>query len=408
MALSDIAIRKAKAADEPYRINDSEGLHLLVEPSGRKVWRVDYTLGEKRRRMRVGRYPSLSLAAARVKRDEVNELAAAGVDPVEVKRGKADVGRTFEAVARRWHKKQRGRYEEAYFDRILTRFVDYVFPFVGSMDIADIRPSDMLAVVRRLEARGVFETGRRINQHCSRIFKMAIVEGLTDRNPCADIVDGFAPQPRVEHLPSLSTDAMGGFMVKLRDGGALADTLDPMLLTIFTVARTDEIRFADVNEFVGLDGNEPNWMLAGDRMKKGLPHIVPLSRQAAEIIRRRIAMLAPGQTLLFRVPRTRNEVISENRMLDELYRLGYKGVATMHGFRSTFSTLANEAQIKDGNGIERRMWESDWIERELAHVERNKVRAAYNAAEYLQQRRGLMQWWADWIDRQEEMARLIG
>jgi integrase len=200
---------------------------------------------------------------------------------------------------------------------------------------------------------------------------------------------------------------MGAFLLKLdQDEDEEVDTLEALWLTILTADRTVETRFADMNEFEALGTKDSLWRIPPERMKKNREHLVPLSKQADELAQRRISRLRPGQTLLF-ARNTRSGVISENTMLYAMYRLGYRGRATVHGFRGTFSTLANSA-TKMIAGEEVRMWEPDWIEWALSHVEDNEVRAAYNSAEYLPERRRLLQWWADWLDQQLELARIIG
>lgn len=385
-------------------------MYLLVRPDGAKWWRLDFTLRSKRRTMGLGSYPKVDLAKARRARDKANRLIAMDIDPVAHRRtGAGEESMAFEPIARRWMEMQRRGLDPTYFSRIAKRFEDNVFPFIGNKDIRTIEPSDMLKIVRRMEGREVYQVGRRTNQHCSRIFKMAIAEGLTANNPCVNIVDAFQPQPTVKHRAAMAEDQIGNFLVKLADDrDEEVDTRDALMFTLLTVDRTDETRFAAKREFFGLDGDGPQWRIPASRMKMNLPHIVPLSSQAAALVRRRIELMRPQQELLFERRGTRSGVISENTMLFALYRLGYKGRATVHGFRSVFSTLANSATVKGVDGIEHRMWDPEWIERQLAHVEENQVRSAYNAAEYLPQRRRLLQWWADWLDQQEELARLIG
>jgi len=394
MPLTDIALRKAKAQDRPQRLSDEKGLYILLQPSGAKWWRLDFRLGGARHTMSIGTYPEVDLAAARVERDRIRKLVSAGIDPVHARKKTSDDDHRFEIVARRWIDAQRQRWDPKHAATILRRLKENAFPFIGQRDIRTIDTGDLLDIARRMESRGVFESSSRMNAHCGKIFRFAIAEGLAARDPSHDIKDALTPKPPVKHRAALSAAQMPRFLVQLADDvDEEIDTRDAMKLTILTAVRTVEARFATVDEFEDIDGPAPLWRLPAERMKMRLPHLVPLSTQAAALVRRRIAMLRPGQKLLFE-RRTRSGVISENTMLYGLYRLGYRGRATMHGFRRVFSTLANEA------GKNR-----DHIERQLAHVEGSGVRAAYNSAEYLPERRKLLQWWADWLDAQEAAGR---
>lgn len=407
MALSDMAVRKAKATERPYRLMDDRGLYLLVHPDGAKWWRLDFKLNNKRRTMSFGRYPDVELAKARDDRDAARKLIAVGVDPVRARKSTKALDNSFEAFARRWIKKQEAEWTDRYRDFVISRLEANIFPEIGAKFVGGIEPPEMLACIRRIEGRGALEVSNRMNNVCGRIFRSAIAEGIATRDPTPDIREALTKSPPKKHRAALKPAQMPAFLVKLTDDGEEeTDTLDAMWLTLTTAVRTVETRFAAKDEFEGLDGPSPLWRLSPERMKMENEHLVPLSKQAVKLVKRRLGMMRPGQKLLFARP-TRSGTISENTMLYALYRLGYRGRATMHGFRGTFSTVANSATRVVGDE-EVRLWDRDWIELQLAHVERDEVRAAYNAAEYLPQRRRLMQWWADWLDSQLELARLIG
>lgn len=407
MALSDLAVRKAKARGTAYRLSDERGLYLLVRPDGTRWWRLDFTLNQKRRTMSLGVYPDVGLADARAQRDRLRKLVAAGIDPVRQRRtGAGEDAAAFKTVALRWLAAMRKAkvWDERSHRIKRNRFEQYIFPEIGHKDIRTIEPTEMLRVIRKIEEHGAVEVPWRLNSDCGKIFRFAIAEGWETRDPTADIKDAMLKQPPVKHHAFIRPSNMGEFLVKLYDEESEdQEAKDALLFTILTAARTVETRFATRAEFEQMDTDRPQWRVPKERMKMEREHVVPLSRQAAEIVRRR---LLDDRTLLFQRG-TRSGVISENTMLYTLYRFGYHSRATVHGFRRTFSTLANEA-IKTVDGEDARMWEPDWIERSLAHVEGNKVRGAYNAAEYLPQRRRLLQWWADWLDEQLELARSSG
>lgn len=388
--LTDVAIRKAKPAQKAYKLADAGGLYLYVSPSGGKLWRFDYRFDNRRKTLAVGKYPDLSLLDARDKHREARSLLAKGSDPGEKRKVEKRAGETFESLARRWLKKKQAALSPAFFMRVENRFHDDVFPRFGNLPAAEIEPPVLLRHIRAIEARGAIETARRINGYCGEVFRFGIAEGVCTRDPSADIRDALASPPPVQHQPSLKAKDLPEFLAKLSRADLHQDTLDAIMLTVLSAGRTDEIRFADADEFENLDSDEPLWRISAKRMKMSRPHLVPLSRQAVEIVKRRIAMHPEG--LLF-ARRTKSGTIHENLMIFALYDLGYRGKATMHGFRSTFSTIANE-----------RGWNGDWIELALAHVEGSKVRAAYNAAQYLPQRRELLQWWADYIDEQRAIG----
>lgn len=408
MALTDLTIRKAKPREKAYRISDERGLYLLVQPDGARWWRLDFTFERKRRTMSLGVYPDVELGDARTERERVRKLIAARIDPVEERRtGAGEQNATFKAVALQWFAANRSEWGDRTYAIKKRRFEQHVFPEIGDKDIRTLEPTDMLKLVRKIEECGAVELPWRVNSDCGRIFRFAIAAGWQTRDATADIKGAMKKQPTVRHHTFIRPADMGSFLVKLHDDTLEdQDTRDALSLTILTVARTVEIRFASGSEFEQMDTASPQWRVPSARMKAEREHIVPLSKQAASIVRRRLSSIPSDQKFLF-PRRTRSGTISENTMLYALYRFGYHSRATVHGFRSTFSTLANEA-TKVVNGEEIRMWEPDWIERALAHVEENKVRGAYNAAEYLPQRRRLLQWWADWLDQQLELARIIG
>lgn len=393
MALTDIQIRNARTDGQARKISDAKGLYLLLSPAGSKLWRMDCRHQGKRLTLSFGAWPAVGLAAARGLRDTARALIEVGQDPRGALAARdpdapplpvvADRS-TFEAVAMRWVDSYSAEWSVGHFNRTMAGLQNDLFPQFGSRQIGELEPPDILAAVRKVEARGVRDGAHRLRATASKIFRYAVAEGLIVRDPAADIVDALARKPRVKHRAKFSEVDLPGLRHKLLNEPIEQVTRDALLLTLLTAVRTGETRFATVSEFSGLDGDEPLWRIPAERMKMNRDHLIPLSRAAAEVAKRRID--AAGEDgLLFGKHRTRSGVLSENGMLYALYRMGYHSRVTVHGFRGAFSTIANE-----------KGWNRDWIEVQLAHVE-GSVRGAYNAAEYLPGRRELLQWWGDLV-----------
>lgn len=406
MALSDAAIRQAKGKDKAYRLTDERGLYMLVRPDGSRWWRLDFTLKGKRRTMSVGVYPDVRLKDAREARDRLRKLIVAGIDPVRQRRtGAGEDAASFRTIALDWFTANEEEWSQRTYDVKKRRFEHHIFPEIGHKDIRTIEPTEMLAAIRKIEDRGTSDLPRRMRADCGSIFRFAIANGWQARDPTADIKGALRKRKKTVHRAFIRPADMANFLLKLdEDKMEEQDTKDALLLTILTAVRTDELRFATKHEFEDIEGERPLWRIPAHRMKMGREHLVPLSSQAAAIVQRRLKSLPERHSLLFGRD-TRSGSISENTMLYCLYRLGYHSRATVHGFRRTFSTLANEA-TKMVDNEEVPMWHPDWVERCLAHVPADQVRAAYNAAEYLPQRRRLMQWWSDWIEQQRGPGRL--
>lgn len=399
--LTDAQIRALKPGEKPQKVRDGEGLFLLVQPNGTKLWRFAYRFHGKQKTLAVGVYPHVGLGDARDKRDDAKKLLAAGEDPALAKkldktRRRLAAENTFKTVALRWHDARKARWTTDYAERIWQRIEDHVLPEIGSLPVHEIEPPTLLAAVRKVEKRGTVELARRVKNYCGQIFRYAIAEGIAVRDPSADIREALATQAPVKHRAALKAAELPVFMEKLAnfDGEPLTELA--LRFTLLTWARTDEVRFADAAEFEDLDGERPLWRIPKARMKRQrVEHLVPLSPPAVTVVKQ-IKKLQGKSRLLFDAD-TRSGVISENTMLFALYRMGYHGRATVHGFRGTASTILNE------HGFNR-----DWIERQLAHIEDDEVRAAYNSAEWLPQRREMLTWWGDYLDRQAEVGALVG
>ena len=390
MPLSDLAVRNAKPGEKPRKLSDERGLYLYLTPKGTKFWRYDFRFEGKRQTLSFGKWPRVGLGDARRMRDEAAEAIAAGIDP-RAEDPTEDNRPTFKDVGEQWFRGQADHWSAKHFTKVRSALDKDLYPHMGSMPIADIEPPALIAAIRQIEDRGARDLSRQIRGYASKVFQFAIAEGLATRDPANDIRAAMAAKPKVTHHAKITAAGLPAFLGKLHDGETLEEaTRDALTLTLLTAARTGETRFASVEEFRDLDGNQPVWELSAERMKMEREHLVPLSRQAVEIVKRRIEAVG-GEGYLFGA-RTRSGVMSENTMLYALYRMGYHSRATVHGLRGTFSTIANEHE-----------WNGDWIEMALAHVE-GGVRGAYNAAQWLSQRRKLLQWWADYLDERRSLT----
>lgn len=385
MAVTDLKLRGLKAPEKPTRIADRDGLYLLHKPNGSLLWRYDFAFAGKRNTLSIGKWPSVSVSQARRARDDARDALDNGHDPRRrLGSQKRSHETTFREVAERWYEMWEPQWRSARHRRKVRSALDVdLLPELGDMPIASIEASDLLKAIRKMEKRGVRELAHATRAYAGRIFRLAIAEGLAARDPSSDIRDALLPKPAVRNQAKMGETDLPHFLRGLEEDHLDEITRDALLLTLLTASRSGEIRFAEIREFEGIDSPEPLWRIPAERMKMERDHLVPLSTQAAEIVRRRLTSASNG--LLFAAD-TRSGVISENTMLFGLYRLGYHSKATVHGLRGTFSTIANEHQ-----------WNSDWIEMCLAHTQ-GGVRAAYNAARYLKGRRELLQWWADYLD----------
>jgi integrase len=302
------------------------------------------------------------------------------------KAGEREV-RTFEVVAKRWFALRKSGWVKSYGERVWARIKDDLISQFGTVPIAEVDSSDVLRALRKIEARGALEMAKRVKQYVDDIFKYARSEGWVSANPTDELYRALAKNPPKKRRAALKPVEMPEFMGRLAayDGRAL--TKLAFRLTLLTFVRTSETRFAVWSEFEGLDGPEPLWRIPAERMKMRHEHLVPLSRQAVAALEE-LRALRLRSPLLFPAA-TKERVISQNTMIFALYRMGYHGRAPVHGFRGTASSLLNVTGV---NG--------DWVERQLAHSEQDEIRASYNAAEWLPQRRRMMQWWADWLDAQ--------
>lgn len=388
MPLGEMAVRNARPKPQPYKLSDGDGLHLLVKPSGSRLWQMRYRFAGREKTLSFGAYPAVSLAAARQRRHEARVQLASGADPGVVRKmERAAIGVTFESVAREWVTNREGSLVEAHHARILSRLERDVFPEIGGRPITSIEAPEILLLVRKIEARGAMDVSRRARQMIGQIFRFAIACGLAKADPSAGLTGALRPKPRVQHMAKIPLSDLPGFLAALDRYDGDAVTRRALLFTMLTWARTGETRFATWSEF-----KEPGlWRLPAERMKMHREHLVPLSRQA--------------QALLAECPRDsewvfpgRHGPLSENTMIYGLYRLGWHSRATVHGMRGLGSTWANESG----------RYHPDWVEMALAHGPKDEVRAAYNSAVYLEPRRAMLQDWADRMDADRLLGMVLG
>jgi integrase len=397
--ISDIQARKAKAQDKPYKLTDEKGLYLYITPQGGKLWRFDYRYEGKRKTLSFGGYPDVGLSDAREKRDEARKLIAAGGDPAaQRKAAKAATAErasnSFEVIAREWHQIHMADKTEDHAKRTLTRLEKDVFPWVRARSLAEIEAPEILAVLRRIEQRGANELAHTAKRTIGQIFRFAIATGRASRNPVPDLQGALKPVV-VEHYAAITDPVKIGELLRAVDGytGELA-TRCALRLSFLVMLRPGEVRKAEWQE-ISIERKE--WRIPARKMKMRDEHIIPLSQQAIEIFEE-IRPLTGSGRYVFPSVRTNERPMSENTITGALRRLGYTGdEMTAHGFRSMASTRLNESHL----------FHHDAIERQLAHGERDTVRAAYNRAQYLPERMKMMQWWADYLDSLKSGADVI-
>ncbi len=388
MPLTNTRISTCKAKKQPYKLTDSGGMYLLVHPNGSKYWRLKYRLHGKEKTLALGVYPDVSLAQARADRDTAKKEIKTGIDPVVKRREEKHLAilsaeNTFEAVAREWHEQKREQWTPDHAGSVIKSLEDDAFPSaLGTKPMNEITAKDVLAVIRKVEKRGALETASRVLQRVASVFRYAVQTGRIEINPATEM-KGVLKTRKVEHRPALKATELPAFLTKLDNYSGETVTLHALRLLLLTFVRPGELRGARWNEF---DLDNAQWRIPAERMKMRHEHIVPLSKQVIDILNS-LKPLTGNSELLFPNRNDKSKPISENTLLYAMYRLGYHRTATAHGFRATASTILNEQG-----------WRPDVIERQLAHAERNQVRAAYHRSEYLPDRKKMMQHWADYLD----------
>ena len=386
MKLTDAKLRTLTT---PGKHSDGHGLYLEVNPAGGRYWRLKYRHGGKEKRLSFGVYPEVSLKAARERQTEARAALARGEVPAAVKReaeaqAQADAKVTFEAVAREWLGHQSGRWTADTLEAIRKSLEADVFPKIGARPMSQTRPREVMEIVKGIEARGAGETAGRVLQRVKSVFRYAVVHERIESNPMLDLKPAELLKPRqVRHRAALADKDLPAFLAMLDAYEGDPTTKAALRLLMLTAVRPGELRGA---RWAEIDTEAAEWRIPAERMKMKAPHVVPLSTAALAVLSGMQA-ISGGGVLVFPSPFYPGKPLSENTLNSALARMGYKGEHTAHGFRALFSTVANECG-HDG----------DVIERQLAHVERNAVRAAYHRATYLDDRARLMQWWADYLE----------
>lgn len=392
--LNDTKIRNAKPREKAFKLYDERGLFLLVTPTGGRLWRLKYELHGREKLISLGAYPDVTLKRARERREAARQLIADDVDPSAQRRTeRAALAQSFQGVADEWLELQRKSLAPETISILGARLNSGLYPYLGSRPIAAITAQEVLLALKRIEARGRHETAHRVRALAGRVFRYAVATGRAKHDVAADLKDALAPV-KSKNFASVTDPVRVGELLRAIHGytghpvTALALKLAPLVFV-----RPGELRAAEWSEF---DLTNAEWRIPAERMKMGEAHIVPLARQALAILDE-LEPFARGGRYLFPSLRTRDRPMSDNTINAALRRLGYTSEEqTGHGFRSMASTLLNEQG-----------YPPDVIELQLAHTERNKVRAAYNKAQRLPERRKMMQAWANYLDGLREGARVV-
>ncbi|MDP6166278.1 MAG: tyrosine-type recombinase/integrase [Gammaproteobacteria bacterium] len=397
MTLTIPDIKNAKLKDKAYKLADEKGLYLLIHPNGSKYWRLKYRFVKKEKTLALGVYPDVSLSEARSRREDARLNLRNGIDPGVVKKEQLSakalkVENSFQSQALEWWQRQKGRWSEGHAQRVWLSLETDVFPHIGQRPITEITTPEVLAVIRKVEHRGALDVAGRVLQRCTAIFRFAIQSGRASYNPATELT-GVLETRKTKHRAALPRAELPEFLKRLScyDGNAI--TRLALRLLMLTFVRPGELRFAKWDEF---DLDNKVWRIPAERMKMGTEHIVPLSCQAIAVLDE-LSPITGNDNYLFTGERSRLKPISENTMIYAMYRMGYKSRATPHGFRTNASSILNEEGFTP-----------DAIERQLSHLERNKVRGAYTQhAEYLPERIKMMSWWANYLDELESGSNVI-
>jgi integrase len=395
--LKDVAVRNAKPSAKPRKLSDGGGLHILIQPTGGKLWRLAYRFDGKQKTLALGIYPAVSLEEARKRRDEAKKLLAHFIDPLVQRKADKQAGKdsSFRAVAEELIAKleREGRAQATLSKK--HWLLSFAYPAFGHRPVAEITAPELLALLREIEGRGVYETARRLRSTCGMVFRYAVATGRAERDPSMDL-RGALTTPRVTHRPTIVDPTGIGALLRAIDGfDGQPTTRAALRLLAYVFVRPGELRHAEWEEF---DLDAAVWSIPAEKMKMRRPHRVPLARQPLAILQELHAITGSGRWL-FPSVRTFTRPISENTLNAALRRLGY-GSEEMctHGFRGMASTRLNEMG----------RWNPDAIERQLAHQEANAVRRAYtHSAEFWPERVQMMQAWADYLDGLKEGGKVV-
>jgi integrase len=403
MALTDVKVRNAKPTEKQFKLFDGDGLFLLVMPPGKKTlngskcWRFKYRFAGKEKLLALGTYPEVSLSDARDKRTEARRQIAAGIDPGEARKAKKvanaeKAANTFEVVAREWYGKNEPVWSPTHAVMVISRLEKDVFPVIGNRPISEIKTPEVLRMLQNIEARGVIETAYRIKIVCGQVFRYATVTGRADGDPTSALKGALAKR-RVKHHASITDPKEVARLLKAIDayqGGFVVKSALRLAPLVFV--RPGELRKA---EWAEIDLGNAEWNIPAEKMKMKQPHLVPLSRQAVEILRELQPVTGNGKYLF---PGRAAKPLSENGINAALRYLGYdKETMTGHGFRAMARTILDEVlQVR-----------IDFIEHQLAHAVKDPNGRAYNRTAHLAERKKMMQQWADYLDGLKSGAKVI-
>jgi integrase len=387
--LSEVKVRNAKPQANEYKLFDGGGLFLLITPSGGKLWRFRYLFDKKEKKLSLGVYPEISLLDARKQRDEARSQLAHGIDPGAVrkaqKQAKIQDTEIFELIAREWHERFKSKWSIGHSSKIMTRLEGDVFPYIGEKRIKDIKAPELLTVLRRVEARGTFELAHRIRTICGQVFRYAVATGRAERDPAADLRGALSPVQTINRAAITEPKKVGELLRAIDgyQGGFVVQCALRFLPLVFV--RPGELRHAEWSE---IDFENAEWNIPAIKMKMKEPHLVPLSKQAIEILKK-LKEYTGASRYVFPSGRTFDRPMSDNAILAALRRMGYaKEEMSGHGFRAMARTILDEVlQVRP-----------DFIEHQLAHAVRDPNGRAYNRTSHLAERKKMMQTWADYLD----------
>lgn len=399
--LTDLQVKSAKPREKDYKLSDGGGLYLLVTVTGGKLWRCDYRHNGKRKTAAFGAYPAVTLSDARQRREEVKKHLVNGVDPGEVKRAQkaatvAEAESGFEFVALEWHGKFSGTWSPSHAETTLRRLKADVFPVMGDRPAGEIKAPEVLAMLRRIEARGALEVAHRVRTVCSQVFRYAVATGRAERDPTADLKGALPPYKKSRHMAAITDPKEAAPLLRAIDGykGSFV-VKSAMQLAPLVFVRPGELRQAEWSE-INLESAE--WNIPAERMKMKVAHLVPLSSQAVAILREIHALTGRGR-YVFPCHRSYARPMSNNAVNAALRRMGFntQEEITGHGFRAMARTILDEVlHVRP-----------DFIEHQLAHAVRDPLGRAYNRTAHLEERRKMMQLWADYLDGIKAGARVL-
>lgn len=385
-------IRRAKPEAKAYTLGDGQGLSLLVEPNGSKSWRFRYRFAGKPKMISLGVYPTITLADARSRRDDARKLVAEGKNPSEVRKEQKialqiESESAFEKIATEWHQMKSAKWSAGYASDIMEAFQNDIFPYVGERPVGEIKPLELLNVLRKIEKRGALEKMRKVRQRCSEVFRYAIATGRAEFNPAADLSSALEVH-QSNHFPFLKADEIPDFLRALNGytGSRIVQIATKLLM--ITGVRTIELRASLWSEF---DLDNAIWEIPAERMKMRRAHLVPLSTQALDLLNE-LKIMTGNYRYVFPGRNDPNKPMSEASINQLIKRIGYGGKLTGHGFRHMMSTLLHEQGF-----------DSFWIEIQLAHVDKNNIRGTYNHALYLEKRRDMLRWYSSFIMEHENV-----